>query len=57
METTETELLCNATPIGEQWPVCIKEKGHSIKEAHESWDYWWYGDGLLHLKMEGRKNG
>jgi hypothetical protein len=32
--------ICDATPIGEEWPRCIMDKDHN-GNRHESWDLWW----------------
>jgi hypothetical protein len=46
---------CNATPIGEKWPVCYLPKGHLERDNdktghHESADLWWDNDHPVTMK-------
>jgi len=40
--------FCNATPIGEYWPQCIRDKGHEGR--HESIDQWWDDQNPIAMK-------
>jgi len=52
IEPEGTTDFCNATPIGEYWPQCIKDKGHVEKgdKRHESIDQWWDDQNPIAMK-------